>query len=223
MPNLEPASQDHLVTLAKGIIGACPLIGSLAAEAIGALIPNQRIDRISAFLRSLDSEVRRLDVRLERFERNVRSTQGLDIMEEGLTQAARSASSERKEHLGRLVGRSLSSEEIKYEESRKLLNLYCDLTDPEILWLIYFSLNPTFGEGPHQELVKKHPDLLMPISREIGAPQEQINRAALQDSYKNTLMRFGLVELRGTSHQITSLGRLLVRYIQKSESGATEA
>lgn len=218
MQNLEPTSQDRLATVAKGVVGACPFIGPLAAEAIGTLIPNQRLDRVVEFLRNLDGEVHRLDSRLEKFEKNVCKAEGLDIMEEGLIQAACSISSERKERLARLVGRSLSVAEVKYEESRKLLNLYRDLTDPEILWLLYFSLNPVFGAGPHQDLVKKHPDVLMPISREMGAPQDKVDRAALQDSYKNTLMRFGLIELRGKSHQTTSLGRLLVRYIREQES-----
>ena len=223
MPNLEPSFQDRLVSVAKGVVGACPFVGPLVAEAIGALIPDQRFDRVVEFLRNLDVVAHRLDARMEKFERNVRSAEGLDIMEEGLTQAARSITHDRKEHLARLVGRSLSVEEIKYEESRKLLNLYRDLTDPEILWLIYYSLNPVFGAGPHQDLVRKHPDVLKPISREVGAQQEQIDRAALQDSYKNTLMRFGLIELRGKSYQITSLGRLLVRYIEEPESGDAES
>ncbi len=222
MPNLESASQDRLASVAKGVAGACPFVGPMVAEAIGALIPNQRLDRVVEFLRNLDAEVHRLDARLERFQKNVRGAEGLDIIEEGLMQAARSISQERKIHLARLVGRSLSAEEIKYEESRKLLNLYRDLTDPEILWLIYYSMNPVLGAGPHQDFVRKHPDVLMPISREIGAPLEQVDRAALQESYKNTLSRFGLVDLRGKSHQITSLGRLLVRYIQEQESGGAE-
>ena len=31
-------------------------------------------------------------------------------------------------------------EKLKYEEARKVLNLYRELTDPEIIWLIYYSL-----------------------------------------------------------------------------------
>jgi len=223
MSNLEPGSQDRLASAAKGVVGACPLIGPLASEAIGALIPNQRLDRVVEFLRNLEAEVRKFDGRLEYFEKNIRSAEGLDIMEEGIMQSARSVSNDRKERLSHLVGRSLTSEELMYEESRKLLNLFRDLTDPEILWLIYYSLNPVMGPGPHQDLIEKHPDVLMPISREMGAPQEQIDRAALQDSYKDTLIRFGLIELRGKTHQITSLGRLLVRYIQESKPNDGES
>lgn len=223
MPNLEPTSQDRLASVAKGVVGACPLIGSLAAEVIGALIPHQRLDRVVEFLRNLDAEISRLDSRLENFEKNVATSEGLDLMEEGLMQASRSVSSERKARLARIVGRSLTSDEIKYEESRKLLNLYRDLTDPEILWLLYYSLNPVIGAGPHRDLVNAHPEVLKPISREIGVPQEQIDRAALQDSYKNTLLRFGLLEMQGQSHQISSLGRLLVRYIQEPKAADGES
>lgn len=214
MTNLESNTKDRLISVAKGVAGACPFIGSLAAEAIGTLIPNQRLDRVVEFISKLETEVRNLDSRFDNFERNLRSVEGLDIMEEGLVQSARSVSNERKERLARLVARSLTNEEVKYEESCKLLNLYRELTDPELLWLIYFSMNPVLGSGPHKDFIEKHPDVLMPISREMGASQEQLDRGALQDSYKNTLLRFGLIEQRGDTKRITALGRLLVRYIQ---------
>ena len=221
MSDLDSNSRDRLVSVAKGVAGACPVIGPMASEAIGTLIPNQRLDRVVEFLRQLEGEITAVDARLEIFERNLQTPKGLDVMEEGLIQAARSVAEERKERLARLVGRSLTTEEIKYEESRKLLNLFRELTDPEILWLIFYSMNPTLGRGPYSELVEKHPDVLEPVSREMGAPQEQVDRGALQDSYKNALLRFGLIEKDGRSNRITTLGRLLVRYIgedSKSES-----
>ncbi|WP_417788414.1 hypothetical protein [Stutzerimonas xanthomarina] len=218
MSNLETNSHDRLVSAAKGVVGACPLIGPLAAEALGAIIPKQRLDRVVEFLRGLESEVQKLDCRLEKFEENIVGAEGLDILEEGLIQAARSVSIQRKQRLARLVGRSLTKDEVDYEESRKLLNLFRDLTDPEVIWLIYYSLNPVMGSGPHQDLIAKHPDVLKPISRAMGAPQDQTDRAALQDSYKNTLLRYGLIERRGKSNQTTSLGRLMVRYIQEEKS-----
>lgn len=215
MDNLETSAQDRLASLAKGAVGACPFVGPIVAEVVGSLIPNQRIDRVVEFLRHLDAEVRRIDVRLEQFENNMRTAEGVDLMEEGLTQAARSISQGRKENLARLIGRSLSAEALKYEESRKLLNLYRDLTDPEVIWLLFYSLSPTLGGGSQHDLLRKHGNVLNSISRDLSSSQEQVDRGALQDSYKNTLLRYGLVELDGASHQITSLGRLLVRYIQE--------
>lgn len=214
MPELETNNTDRLTSVAKGIVGACPCIGPLASEAIGNFIPNQRLDRVVHFLRELDDQVRQVDSRLGKLENSLRSPEGLDLFEEGLVQSARAISRERQERLARLIGRSLTEEKIKYAESKKLLNLFRELTDPEVLWLIYYSIIPTFGSAFHNRMMEDNPDVLKPVSREMGAPQEQIDRGALQDSYQNTLHRLGLIKEEGRSFQVTSLGRLLVRYIE---------
>ena len=50
------------------------------------------------------------------------------------------------------------------------------------------------------------------IERTIS-PLEKRELAALQDSYKETLLRFGLIEVKGKSASITTLGRMVVNYI----------
>lgn len=62
--------------------------------------------------------------------------------------------------------------------------------------------------------MEENPDVLKPVSRQKGAKQEQIDRGALQDSYKNMLIRLGLITNQGQSFKISALGRLLVRYIE---------
>jgi len=213
MKQLEANSRDRLVSVAKAAAGALPFIGTLVAETLDAVVPNLRFERVVSYLKTLEDRVVCLDNQMSSFEKNLGTEEGLDIFEEGIVQASRSVSDERKERLARLVAKSLSVEEVKYEESRKLLNLYRELTDPEIVWLIFYSLNPVLGRGPHSEWVEKHPEILKPISREMGAPQEQRERAALQDSYKATLLRLGLTEERNKSTSLTMLGRMLVSYI----------
>jgi len=213
MPELETKNIDRLTSIAKGVVGLCPYIRSLASEAIGNLIPNQRLDRVVHFLRELDDQVRQVDSRLGKLESSLQSSEGLDLFEEGLVQSARAISRERQERLARLIGRSLTEEKVKYAESKKLLNLFRELTDPEVLYLLFYSTNPTLRSSFHKQMMEENPDVLKPVSREMGAPQEQIDRGALQDSYKNTLLRLGLIKEEGRSHQVTSLGRLLVRYI----------
>ena len=51
----------------------------------------------------------------------------------------------------------------------------------------------------------------------MGASQEQIVKAALQESYKQTLQRFGLAEQKGNRLSVTTLGRMLVQYIQAED------
>jgi hypothetical protein len=218
MSQLDTNTRDRLVSAAKSTAGALPFIGTFVGEIIDSVIPGLRIERVVDFLKSLDERVGNLDDKLDRFQRSLKSEEGLDIFEEGIIQASRAVSGERKKRLAYLVANSLASEELKYAESRKLLSIYNELTDPEIIWLIYYSLNPVLGKGPHSEWVDRHPEVLKPISRGMGAPQEQHERGALQDSYKLTLSRLGLTTEKGRTTSLTTLGRLMVRYITNEES-----
>ena len=83
--------------------------------------------------------------------------------------------------------------------------------------LVFYSKPPTEGSEYHKQLRGKHPEVLQPASRTIGVAQEEIDRGALQDSYKNTLVRLGLLEQRDSSLDLTSLGLLLIRYIESHE------
>lgn len=223
MDELAPNRRDRLVSVAKATAAAVPFVGGLISEMLTETIPELRFDRVITFIRDLDEELLRLGARLDSVERNLRSEQGIDLLEEGILQASRAVSSERKLRLARLVARSLEGKELEYEQARSLLNLYKDLTDPEIIWLLYYSMNPVLGPGPHSEWVKQHPEVLKPISRELSARQEQIERAAVQDLWKENLERLGLIRPRGKSMTITTLGRMLVKRIQDDRADRDES
>lgn len=220
MTQLESNKTDYLVSIAKGLMGTCPLIGPMAAEAIGTLIPNQRLDRVVAFLRELDARVSRIDVGLQNFQSHIGTPEGLDLLEEGLVQATRAVSSYRQERLVHVVSHALTIEELKYAESRKVLNLLRELTDPELLWLVYYSLNPVLGKGPHSELMERHPEVFSPVSRTFDSSQAELDRAAIQDSYRNTLARNGLIEHENKSYRISALGRIVVRYAEQQKGNS---
>ena len=46
-PKLGNTTTDIVTSLVKGGIGMVPAVGSLIAEIVGNVIPNQRVDRIS--------------------------------------------------------------------------------------------------------------------------------------------------------------------------------
>lgn len=220
MSELNTNTLDRLVSVAKGITGVCPVIGSLASEAIGSLIPNQRLDRVVNFVLRLEEYIKKVDSRLNKMEINLRIPEGLDIFEEGMIQASRAVSKERQEQLAIIVARSLTTDKMKYSESKKILNIFRELTDPEILWLLYYSTTPIMGSEFQKKLRQENPEVLKPVSRELGSSQEQVDRGALQDSYKNTLLLLGLVEERQGTIQISSLGKLLVRYIESQHNNS---
>ena len=217
MSELDPNARDRLVRAGKGVLGAVPGVGPIISEVFEEIIPNLRLDRVVKFLKMLEKEVMTLEERLTILEKNIKTDQGSELFYEGIVQASRSVTEDRQKRLARLLARSMSAEKFQYEQSRKLLNLYRELTDPEIVWLIFFSLNPTMGEGPHKKWVEQHPEILLPISRESGVPREQRERAALQDSWKATLLGLGLTSQRNGQTYLTTLGRLLIRYITDSE------
>ncbi|OLF35820.1 hypothetical protein BTW00_08025 [Psychrobacter sp. C 20.9] len=219
MSQLDPNSKDRLVSVAKAVAGTIPYVGTLISEILDNVVPNLRFERIVVFLQELDSKVSQVDEKLECFKVNLASEEGVDLLEEGMLQASRSISRERKERLASILEKSLSRENLKYEESRKILNMFRELTDPEIIWLIYYSLEPRLGKGPHSDWVEKHPDVLKPISKTITGlneelENEQLEKAALQDSYKETLLRFGLVETSKRTTHMTTLGKMVVEYIK---------
>lgn len=213
MDNLGNQPVDKLTSLAKGIAGALPFIGPLISEVVGTLIPNQRLDRVVKTLQDLEQVVSGFKDGISNLNRHLHTDEGRDILEEALAQAARSPSKGRRERLALFLAHSLAGEELKYAESKKLLNLFRELTDPEILWLLYYEVPPTMGSPHHRALTQANPEVLAPVSRSMGSSQEEIDRGALQDSYKDTLARFGLVKNDGRSTQLTSLGRLLLSYI----------
>ena len=43
---------------------------------------------------------------------------------------------------------------------------------------------------------------------------EQLEKAALQDSYKDTLLRLGLTQNNGRTTSMTTLGEMLIDYIK---------
>lgn len=219
MSQLDPNSRDRLVSIAKAVAGTVPYIGTLISEILDNVVPNLRFERIVVFLQELDSKVSQVDEKLEYFKVNLASEEGVDLLEEGMLQASRSISRERKERLASILEKSLSRENLKYEESRKIFNIFRELTDPEIIWLIYYSLEPRLGKGPHSDWVEKHSDILYPISKTITGldeelENEQLEQAALQDSYKETLLRLGLTQNNGRTTSMTTLGNMIINYIE---------
>jgi hypothetical protein len=215
---LDTNRTDLAAAVARGIAGAVPVLGGLITEAVNHLIPNQRLDRVVQWLGILDAKVAAVEDGLARASERLRSQEGLDVLEEGLTQASRSVSQERRELIASLLSTSLTQEQLKYAEARKLLNILRELTDAELIMLLFYSRRPHLGSQWHSELMSKHSEILRPASREVGEPQKEIDRGALQDSYRNTLVRLGLLREQGRSFDLTSLGRLLLRYIEVTET-----
>ena len=101
---------DIATIIGKGLLGAIPFVGPLAAEIVGAVIPNQRIDRIESLLKLLESKIPEAD--RTKVEQNIYFPESIDLIEDGFIQASRALSEERKEYIASLLKNSLTEDQV---------------------------------------------------------------------------------------------------------------
>ncbi len=144
-----------------------PNLGPYLAELVGMVIPNQKIDRLIKYVGELDKRLVHLEK--EPLRALNKDENFIDMMEEGLRQAAQSLSEERREYIATLVANGISTTEVEYQESKHLLELLGELNDIEMI-LLRFYFNSEFGSD--EEFREKHKNVISPVSRVMG--QEQI-------------------------------------------------
>jgi len=223
----ENEKKDWMVAISKGALGAIPIVGSLAAEVIGVLIPNKRIDRIEDLLNKMASKLE--DVPQSIIDERFKKPEFINLLEDGMLLAAKSLSSERIEQISNLLKNSITDEEAKAQQDKHLMSLLGELNDVEIIILRSYA--------KHYERDKdywdKHEDILRPRAAHMDSDQNELDEAAIYRDFRNHLARLSLIrhtykvpkkgefpefdESTGTlkirGHEITQLGRLLLRRI----------
>lgn len=226
--HLDNNKTDLLVSAAKSAVGIVPYAGSLLSELVGNLIPNQRIDRLTKYVKELDERISRIS--LEKINPLLTNDDFIDLIEEGFVQASRAITDERRQYIASIVSNGIEEETIQFHESKQLLKILSELNDIEIIWLRFYLVTTIGGD---EEFRQKHKNILQPINSYIGADNETMTKAALQNSYKEHLERLELIDHRirvdnttkipefDTStgkpkksySTITTLGRLLLKQI----------
>jgi hypothetical protein len=228
-PNqLSPQATDYVSAAARAVLGMVPFAGSLLAELAGTIIPNQRIDRIAKFAETLEHKLSGLE---QDFVRSQLTNENFtDLLEEGMRQAARSLTDERREYIANLIANSLSSEDIEYIESKHLLRILEEINDIEIIWLRFY-LEPVLDGD--EAFRTKHASILEPVMATMADPPKVHDKEALQTSYQERLVQLGLLRhcystdfktkmpefdsftgaLKIRGYEISLLGRLLLKHI----------
>jgi len=202
LSELAPQTVDYVVGAVKSIVGAAPFAGSLLVEIAGAVIPNQRMDRIAKF--AADLEVRLTRIEQDFVVSQLHDEHFTDLMEEALRQASRSLSDDRRAQIANVLVSSLSSGDITYLDSKHLLRISGELNDIEIIRLGRFVFDE-FGTG--ETYWEKHAPVLEPVAATFESSQGEIDRETLQESYDKHLQQLGLV----SDGRLTRLGQLLCR------------
>lgn len=222
---------DIVTIIGKGLLGAIPFVGPLAAEIVGAVIPNQRIDRIESLLKLLESKIPKED--RAKVVQNIYSPESIDLIEDGFIQASRSLSEDRKEYIASLLKNSLTEDEVKHIEYKRLLSILGELNDLEVL--ILKSQTIYRGQLEHQEFWKMHEKALTQPIAHMSSSQEEIDKNTIYQTHKLHLSNLGLLKprfkkpkrgelpefddktgmIKAQGYDITGLGRLLLRSIDQ--------
>jgi len=198
------------------------------AELLTTVVPRQRMDRMTDFARKLSADLRTLDEAVLR--QKLSDENCTDLLEEGMLDAVRAVSEERRAYIARLVSSGLTDEQISLVESKHLLRLLGQINDIEVIWLRYYEHELRDGDD---EFRAKHAAILEPIRATFGAGLDVIDKQALQLNYVERLISLGLLsrplqvdtqtkmpvfdssskEWRTEGRRTTPLGKLLLRKI----------
>ena len=218
---------DIASIVAKGTLGAIPVVGALAAEVVGALIPNRRLDRIEALLEELSRKLG--DQSPDEVRDRFTSPEFADLLEEGLQQSARALSGERIARIAALLKNSLTEQELNHAQDKRLLELLGSLNDAEIIMLQSYTRKAQYDH----EWQERHAAVLVGPRAYIGAPQEDLDQATLNKQFREHLAQMGLLVARVKSwkkgeipefddktglpklsgYELTPLGRLLLKRV----------
>lgn len=221
---LETNQADRAASFLKAVAGAAPVVGSLVTELITVTIPNQKQDRIIAFLKVLNDKVRYIEKDVLR--QKMKGDGFTSLLEDALRQASRSLSPERRKYLAALLKNSLSKDEVDQIGQKELLELLSELNDAEIIVLKYEALGGDEKIVEAREFAEKNRNVLVRLLYQhdeqrnlISSPtQDEYDRDAMLHRYYTSLIDSRVLQKKefyfdGSTYEVTSLGMLLLRYI----------
>jgi len=225
--SLDNTKSDIIASASKGIFGAIPIVGPLAAEVVGTLIPNQRLDRIQRFLEALEQRVQAMEA--DRVKDRFKQPEVIDLLEDAFYSSGRTLSEDRIQYIADLVGSFIEDETIEHIRSKKFLSLLSELNDAELLILINYG-HLYIGD---YSFADEHENVVRPIPVHMQSPLEDREKAQLHDSYKRKLVENGMIRpkfkkpkkgtfpefddktgmIKANGFEVTPLGRLLLEQI----------
>lgn len=222
--NLDNTTRDHLVALTRGAVNAVPFVGGLLGELITSVIPEQRQERIVAYLRELGARLEQMEQAA--MQSALRNPEKIDLIESGGYLSARATTSSRIAQIAEVVANGLASNEAEIVRRKRLFALLGEIDDDEVTLLTAYG--QTYGVGLNGAADAWEATNRPPPSH-IGAGRELIEQNKLYDLGRDRLLRMNLLERRYSfkkgqtpefddktglpkgNVQISYLGRMLLR------------
>jgi hypothetical protein len=224
--------QEGDIALLRAALGTVPLVGSILAELVGLIIPDQRVERLDAYLKLLDEL---FDGQGELLRQRFCDPERIDLFEEGAVQSLRAVSDERKVYIASIVANGLSGNESDRLQAKRLLRLLSQIDDDQIIVLA----SKLRKHESDIAFLERHSAILEPIIINEASTQDEIEAEALQKLARAELLRLGLLKsnfllsrkgqlpefdpttgmLRASSTSLTPLGRMLLVQIGLATPG----
>lgn len=219
--------RDTGVALLKGVVGVVPVAGSILAEIVSVLIPEQRIERLEAYVRHLNERLNGIGE--NEFKKLLSKPEAIDLFEDGAYQAAKALSDDRRERIAELVATGIKGEAATQLEAKRLLTLLNEIDDAQLIILCSYS--HTFQQD--EEFQERNASVLEPVHADLASSQEELDRATMFNLNRDHLLRLGLLKLlfqqprqgqmpefdrdtgmiKSSGRELTPVGRLLLRKV----------
>ncbi|WP_379069561.1 hypothetical protein ACHMW4_03545 [Mesorhizobium sp. UC22_110] len=232
-PELGNTKTDYAVMAGRAVSGLLPFAGSFITELIESIVPNQRFDRLVAYVKLLDERIEGFT-----FEQKAaisKSPEAIDLFEEGGSQAARALSQERLSYIASLVSFGLKGDENDRIEAKRILALLRSIDDDQVI-ILASNLDRYWRDAAFRE---KHKELLHVASIHMRSSRDEMDKATVKELALSALVGLGVLRPRFNSvrkgdlpefdsntgmvkangHDITSLGRLVLRRLGLAEEG----
>lgn len=185
LDGLDDNLRDKLVAVGKAAASLIPFVGGPLAEIVGTVVPSQRADRISAYLRQLAGRLSTLEEHVSASIAD--SPPKIDLIEAGGSQAARALSDERIQQIVHAVAEGISQSEADVLRRKRLLTLLGELDDDEVA-LLHAHGHSVGGGGRFK--------LSYPARAHLNSPREDVDRERLFTAGRDHLLRLGLLQKR---------------------------
>jgi hypothetical protein len=207
---LGPSGRDRTLALARAVAGMVPIAGSLIAELITEVVPGQRLERAEDWLRHLTERLTGVEEAVLR--ERLRKPENVALFEEGVYQAARAFSEERRRQIAELVAGGIADDRRNQLESHRVLRLLGELDDAEVIILAGY-----LQKNRESDYWERHGNVVQGLAVNKQSSRDGLDVATVREAGRQHLVRLGLLD-QGTlggaaSIQLNGLGRLLLRRI----------
>jgi hypothetical protein len=204
----------NLLGVATGI-GAVPIFGPLAVECFNLQIPNQKLIRVEKLLKILLSKV--YNISQDEINQRFYTDEFLDLLQDCVFQSSRAISDQRLGYLASVLEKSLTDEQIKYNQKKRLLSILSELNDIEVIILQSYGFEP-----PNDyEFKNKHHSIFKNADLQYNPSEEEREENAMYVNYRDHLVNLGLIgpyTLGDSQPFLTQLGYMFLKILGCAET-----